>query len=97
MRAYKVVLNKISQEIVSHWSKPAHAPWQDIDPYSSLEEVDSSQVSEADEDVISENPVTSVVSVHKYSLRQHSKSASISSRPQTFQYSILSGQTPLLA
>ena len=69
-RTYKVVVNKISQEIVSHWSKPVCKPWQDIDLYSSLEEVDSSQVSEADEDVLSEDPVTSTVSAQRYSLRE---------------------------
>ena len=51
-RSYKVVVNKVSQDIISQWSKPVQESWQDIDPYSSLEEVESSsQASETREDL----------------------------------------------
>ena len=90
-------MNKILQEIVSHWSKPVHTPWQDIDPYLSLEEVDSSQVSEADEDVLSEDPVTSTVSAHRYPLRECPKSASVSSRPQRKARNNISYVNPYVA
>ena len=78
MRAYKVVVNKISRDIISHWLKPVCEPWQDIDPYLSLEEVNSSQASDANDDVLPEDPVTSTVSTYRYSLHEQPKSASVS-------------------
>ena len=81
-RAYKVVVNKISQNIISHWSKPVCEPWQDIDPYSSLEEVNSLQASDTNDDVLPEDPVTSMVSTYRYSLHEGPKSVSVSLRPQ---------------
>ena len=62
-RSYKVVVNKISQDPILQWSAPARETWQDIDPYSSLEEVESSQASETHEDFLLDESVEPMVVV----------------------------------
>ena len=39
IRTYKVVLNKLMAQTMSDWSEKWKPSWQDLDPYSSLEDV----------------------------------------------------------
>ena len=46
IRKYSVVLHKLTSEWIKDWQPPARERWEDIDPYSSLEEILSNEGNE---------------------------------------------------
>ena len=65
LQSYQVILCKLSDQTIYHWSHKANPTWQDIDPYSGLEDIGSSDMS------ITQREEASTSST-QYSLREHS-------------------------